>query len=219
MDFPKLTGNHTLPRGLVSTQMQYFRSACHTLISIYSDESASCTRCSTSVQLHLDWLFISCLAGVIYFITIVYTIVYTLFIGQVVTIVAFRSCQSVYNIIGHSVQLNMIVACSENEAYHAYQMFNGRWYSGRQIQCSFTSVDKWKPAICGELIISRKRLFNNSFDVWFFKWVALLWPFRGAFCRSSLIHFACIRVAPPWLVTWPVKREQLQCRQNGSNLI
>ena len=51
----------------------------------------------------------------------------------------------------------MIVVCSENEAYHAYQMFNGRWYSGRQIQCSFTSVDKWKPAICGELVISRTR--------------------------------------------------------------
>ena len=99
----------------------------------------------------------------------------------------------------------MIVVCSENEAYHAYQMFNGRWYSGRQIQCSFTSVDKWKPAICGELVISRTMLFNNSvigysFDVKFFKWVALLWPFCGAFCRSSLILFACIGVALPRLV-------------------
>ena len=43
-------------------------------------------------------------------------------------------------------------------------------------------------------------------------------------CRpwSSLIHFACIGVAPPRLVTslaWTVKGEQLQCRQSGSNLI
>ena len=43
--------------------------------------------------------------------------------------------------------------------------------------------------------------------------------------RSSLIHLAYIRVAPPWLVMppakdqWPVKEEQLQCWQHGSNLV
>ena len=35
--------------------------------------------------------------------------------------------------------------------------------------------------------------------------------------RSSLIHFACIGVAPIQLVT--PQGEQLQCRQNGSNLV
>ncbi|XP_067948320.1 U2 small nuclear ribonucleoprotein auxiliary factor 35 kDa subunit-related protein 2-like [Watersipora subatra] len=39
---------------------------------------------------------------------------------------------------------------SENEAYKAFELFNGRWYSGRQLQCSFTGVEKWKPAICGQ---------------------------------------------------------------------
>ena len=49
------------------------------------------------------------------------------------------------------------------------------------------------------------------------------------FNRSSLIHFPCIGVAPPWLVspkswsklpaTWLVKMEQLQYRQSGSSLI
>ena len=38
--------------------------------------------------------------------------------------------------------------------------------------------------------------------------------------RSSLIHFECIGVAPIRLVTpRPFEGEQLQCRQNGSNLI
>ena len=47
------------------------------------------------------------------------------------------------------------------------------------------------------------------------------------FNRSSLVHFPCIGVAPPWLVspqswsilpvTWLVKMEQLQCRQSGSS--
>ena len=37
---------------------------------------------------------------------------------------------------------------------------------------------------------------------------------------SSLIHFACIIVASPQLVSrWQVEGEQLQCRQNGSNWI
>ena len=37
--------------------------------------------------------------------------------------------------------------------------------------------------------------------------------------RSSLIHFACMGVATPRLYTQQAKveREQLQCRQNGSN--
>ena len=29
--------------------------------------------------------------------------------------------------------------------------------------------------------------------------------------RSSLIHFSCMRVAPPLLVTWPVEGKQSQC--------
>ena len=39
-------------------------------------------------------------------------------------------------------------------------------------------------------------------------------------CRSSLIHCACIGVAPPRIVNRCDKsRGQLQCRQSGSNLI
>ena len=45
--------------------------------------------------------------------------------------------------------------------------------------------------------------------------------------KSNLIHFDCIGVVPPSTIhtagerpaAWTVKEEQLQCRQNGSNLI
>lgn len=29
-------------------------------------------------------------------------------------------------------------------------MFNGRWYAGRQLQCEFSPVTRWKTAICGK---------------------------------------------------------------------
>ena len=53
------------------------------------------------------------------------------------------------------------------------------------------------------------------------KTVTLDWDWYQVL-RSSLIHFACIGVAPPRLFTpqaWTVEGEQLQCKQNGSNLI
>ncbi|XP_013416377.1 U2 small nuclear ribonucleoprotein auxiliary factor 35 kDa subunit-related protein 1 [Lingula anatina] len=38
---------------------------------------------------------------------------------------------------------------SEEEAIRGFAAFNGRWYGGRQLQCEFTVVTKWKGAICG----------------------------------------------------------------------
>ncbi|XP_078470133.1 U2 small nuclear ribonucleoprotein auxiliary factor 35 kDa subunit-related protein 2 isoform X1 [Lampetra planeri] len=38
---------------------------------------------------------------------------------------------------------------TEEEAVQAFQMFNGRWYAGRQINCEFCPVSRWKSAICG----------------------------------------------------------------------
>uniref|UniRef100_S4RUU3 Zinc finger (CCCH type), RNA-binding motif and serine/arginine rich 2 n=1 Tax=Petromyzon marinus TaxID=7757 RepID=S4RUU3_PETMA len=38
---------------------------------------------------------------------------------------------------------------TEEEAMQAFQMFNGRWYAGRQINCEFCPVSRWKSAICG----------------------------------------------------------------------
>ena len=43
----------------------------------------------------------------------------------------------------------------------------------------------------------------------------LLYSFAQIKVRSTLIHFVCIAVIP----AWQVEGEQLQCRQNGSNLI
>lgn len=39
---------------------------------------------------------------------------------------------------------------SEDQCKEAFMMFNGRWYAGRQMQCEFSPVTKWKTAICGK---------------------------------------------------------------------
>ncbi len=40
----------------------------------------------------------------------------------------------------------------EGECAEAYRMFNGRWYAQRQLTCEFSPVQRWKTAICGELV-------------------------------------------------------------------
>ncbi|XP_036768811.1 U2 small nuclear ribonucleoprotein auxiliary factor 35 kDa subunit-related protein 2 isoform X1 [Manis pentadactyla] len=37
----------------------------------------------------------------------------------------------------------------EEECQAAFSLFNGRWYAGRQLQCEFCPVTRWKMAICG----------------------------------------------------------------------
>uniref|UniRef100_A0A8D2LW63 Zinc finger CCCH-type, RNA binding motif and serine/arginine rich 2 n=1 Tax=Varanus komodoensis TaxID=61221 RepID=A0A8D2LW63_VARKO len=37
----------------------------------------------------------------------------------------------------------------EQECQEALALFNGRWYAGRQLQCEFCPVTRWKTAICG----------------------------------------------------------------------
>ncbi|GAB5584438.1 U2 small nuclear ribonucleoprotein auxiliary factor 35 kDa subunit-related protein 2 isoform X2 [Prionailurus iriomotensis] len=37
----------------------------------------------------------------------------------------------------------------EEECQAALSLFNGRWYAGRQLQCEFCPVTRWKMAICG----------------------------------------------------------------------
>uniref|UniRef100_A0A670IEZ9 Zinc finger CCCH-type, RNA binding motif and serine/arginine rich 2 n=1 Tax=Podarcis muralis TaxID=64176 RepID=A0A670IEZ9_PODMU len=38
---------------------------------------------------------------------------------------------------------------TEQECQQAFALFNGRWYAGRQLQCEFSPVTRWKTAICG----------------------------------------------------------------------
>ncbi|KAL1265505.1 hypothetical protein QQF64_003532 [Cirrhinus molitorella] len=38
---------------------------------------------------------------------------------------------------------------TEEQCREAFLMFNGRWYAGRQLQCEFSPVTRWKTAICG----------------------------------------------------------------------
>ncbi|XP_043108393.1 U2 small nuclear ribonucleoprotein auxiliary factor 35 kDa subunit-related protein 2 [Puntigrus tetrazona] len=38
---------------------------------------------------------------------------------------------------------------TEEKCREAFLMFNGRWYAGRQLQCEFSPVTRWKTAICG----------------------------------------------------------------------
>ncbi|GCB79597.1 U2 small nuclear ribonucleoprotein auxiliary factor 35 kDa subunit-related protein 2 [Scyliorhinus torazame] len=37
----------------------------------------------------------------------------------------------------------------EEECQQAFALFNGRWYAGKQLQCEFSPVTRWKMAICG----------------------------------------------------------------------
>ncbi|KAI1899551.1 hypothetical protein AGOR_G00062950 [Albula goreensis] len=44
---------------------------------------------------------------------------------------------------------------TEIECKEAFITFNGRWYAGRQLQCEFSPVTRWKTAICG--LFDRKK--------------------------------------------------------------
>ncbi|XP_055769703.1 uncharacterized protein LOC129845808 isoform X2 [Salvelinus fontinalis] len=37
----------------------------------------------------------------------------------------------------------------EEQCREGFMMFNGRWYAGKQLQCEFSPVTRWKTAICG----------------------------------------------------------------------
>lgn len=39
---------------------------------------------------------------------------------------------------------------SERHALKAYQLFQGRYYAGRQISVAFTNIPSWKNALCGK---------------------------------------------------------------------
>jgi hypothetical protein len=43
----------------------------------------------------------------------------------------------------------MILLNSESDALKAFQSFNGRFYGGKQISCSFVKINSWREAICG----------------------------------------------------------------------
>lgn len=44
---------------------------------------------------------------------------------------------------------------TEEDCSKAFLKFNGRWYAGRQLQCEFSPVTRWKTAICG--LFDRKK--------------------------------------------------------------
>ena len=56
---------------------------------------------------------------------------------------------------------------SEYDALKAFQLFNGRFYSGKQISCSFVKINFWREAICGMKISLFKITFH--FRIFFIK--------------------------------------------------
>ena len=38
----------------------------------------------------------------------------------------------------------------EAEAVKAHSVFHGRWYAGRQLNCIFVNITKWKAALCSK---------------------------------------------------------------------
>ncbi len=60
-------------------------------------------------------------------------------------------------------------------------MFNGRWYAGRQLQCEFSPVTRWKTAICGKESINYICQSCRSFFI-----LSLV------ICLSLYILFTCI---------------------------
>ena len=51
----------------------------------------------------------------------------------------------------------------EEDAGKAFMLFNGRWYGGRQLQCEYTVINRWKNALCGKSInsLSEERLYSK----------------------------------------------------------
>ncbi|XP_052206105.1 zinc finger CCCH domain-containing protein 5 [Diospyros lotus] len=51
---------------------------------------------------------------------------------------------------------------SMDSALLAYQSINGRYFAGKQVNCEFVSVTKWKVAICGEYMKSRLKTCSRG---------------------------------------------------------
>ena len=64
-----------------------------------------------------------------------------------------------FSLFFHVIVLTEFILNSENDALKAFHLFNGRYYGGRPINCSFVRINLWKEAICGkysEIFISKK---------------------------------------------------------------
>ncbi|PIN10555.1 hypothetical protein CDL12_16852 [Handroanthus impetiginosus] len=51
---------------------------------------------------------------------------------------------------------------SLDSAVLAYQSVNGRFFAGKQVQCEFVGVTRWKVAICGEFMKSKLRTCSRG---------------------------------------------------------
>ncbi|XP_010534691.1 PREDICTED: zinc finger CCCH domain-containing protein 5 [Tarenaya hassleriana] len=51
---------------------------------------------------------------------------------------------------------------SLESAILAYQSINGRYFAGKQVQCEFVNISRWKVAICGEYMKSRLKTCSRG---------------------------------------------------------
>ncbi|KFK43317.1 hypothetical protein AALP_AA1G109200 [Arabis alpina] len=51
---------------------------------------------------------------------------------------------------------------SLESAVLAYQSINGRYFAGKQVQCEFVNISRWKVAICGEYMKSRLKTCSRG---------------------------------------------------------
>ena len=61
-------------------------------------------------------------------------------------VVQFKTC---FNKSSHLRGNVYVEYMKEEDAKEAITAFNGRWYAGKQLSCSFSPVVQWKPAVCG----------------------------------------------------------------------
>jgi hypothetical protein len=79
----------------------------------------------------------------------------------------YEDIKPVFEEVGHVIQLKVccnmephlrgnvyVQYASEEEASHAFMVFNGRWYAQRQLSVQYTPVVNWKAAICGKANVS-----------------------------------------------------------------
>ncbi|OWJ99704.1 hypothetical protein Celaphus_00010124 [Cervus elaphus hippelaphus] len=67
-------------------------------------------------------------------------------VGKVIQFKELECCNE--DSLGNTEAVSL-VALWEEECQAALSLFNGRWYAGRQLQCEFCPVTRWKMAICG----------------------------------------------------------------------
>lgn len=53
-------------------------------------------------------------------------------------------------------------------ALKSYQIFNGRWYGGKQLNVEFCNIESWKSAICGIILTKQMLSIQNNFFVGLF---------------------------------------------------